>query len=110
MGKKGVGGTKKTRTDLDLNVLDRRRLGYPQPRVLSSIPSLTNAFRLPRSTCRSGSRLLLRVLGTALLWQTLILFTAGNRLRTQESHGDVGEVIIASPSHIKWNVLSEKNK
>lgn len=53
-------------TDLDFDLLDCRRLGYCHPRVLSSVSTLTNAFRLPRSTRRSGSRLLFRVLATAL--------------------------------------------
>lgn len=97
-------------TNLDFDVLDGRRLGYAQPRVLSSIPTLTNAFRLPRSTCRPGSRFLLRVLAAALLWQTLIMFTAGNRFRTQESHGDVGKVVIAAPGHIKWNGAVRKQE
>lgn len=97
-------------TDLEFDVLDGRRLGYPQPRVLSSIPTLTNAFRLPRSTCRPGSRLLFRMLAAALLWQTVIVFTGGNRFRTQESHGDVGEVVIAAPGHIKWNGAVRKTR
>ena len=53
-------------TDLDFDVLDGRRLGYPQPRVLSPVSALTNAFGLPRSTRRSGSRLLFRLLAAAL--------------------------------------------
>lgn len=84
-------------TDLDFDVLDGRRLGDPQPRVLPCVSStLTNAFRLPRSTRCSGSRLLFRVLAAAL-W-TLVVFTARNRFRTEESHGDVGKVVITAPS------------
>jgi hypothetical protein len=54
-------------TDLDFDLLDGGRLGYRQPRVLSYVSTLTNAFRLPRATRRPGSRLLFRrVLATAL--------------------------------------------